>query len=496
MDCHGADGVAGIDGATGLTCWDLNGNGLGDPAEDIDGDGLYTVMDCRGAAGPDGQDGIDGTNGTDGRSCWDLNGDGIGEPREDIDGDGLYTAADCRGDDGLEGLSCWDLNANRIGDLDEDLNGDGFFTATDCRGAEGTDGANGVDGVDGQDCWDLNGNGIGDPDEDLNGDLVVDIFDCRGADGETGLPGPSYFDSFIDDFFTVHNGSYGSLPLGTTTLPVVEIEEPALGPAEVIAYRTVIPQFYDDYGFDNPAVDQNTVTMRMFFWREGPQEDCFVVRLDAFRARHGTGILRYGSEQYIKLNDPAEPDPLGTLVVVDLPLNNADDDPAWGLGFPADLQVGDFLAFELNLLPDSTINREVSYTLLGVEFFETPPNEMIVDHATVFHSFDDVDCQFYVECSNDHDCDDGEFCNGEETCNADGSCEPGIPACDIGTMCDEVDDVCVSCDTEIAEGKRVICHFPPGAPQNARTLVIGESAVAAHMAHGDWLGACETNCGL
>jgi hypothetical protein len=39
-------------------------------------------------------------------------------------------------------------------------------------------------------------------------------------------------------------------------------------------------------------------------------------------------------------------------------------------------------------------------------------------------------------------------------------------------------------------GSVVICHHPPGNPTNERTLSVGESAVPAHLAHGDELGPC------
>ena len=39
-------------------------------------------------------------------------------------------------------------------------------------------------------------------------------------------------------------------------------------------------------------------------------------------------------------------------------------------------------------------------------------------------------------------------------------------------------------------GKVVICHVPPGNPQNRHTLTVDASAVPAHMAHGDSLGPC------
>ncbi len=38
--------------------------------------------------------------------------------------------------------------------------------------------------------------------------------------------------------------------------------------------------------------------------------------------------------------------------------------------------------------------------------------------------------------------------------------------------------------------KVTICHVPPGNPANAHTITIAESAVPAHLAHGDYLGAC------
>ncbi|MDB5102486.1 MAG: putative lipoprotein [Fibrobacteres bacterium] len=39
-------------------------------------------------------------------------------------------------------------------------------------------------------------------------------------------------------------------------------------------------------------------------------------------------------------------------------------------------------------------------------------------------------------------------------------------------------------------GKVTICHLPPGNPANAHTLSVGAPAVRAHLAHGDYLGAC------
>ncbi len=58
---------------------------------------------CEGSDGADGQDGVAGAAGTDGadgaagQSCWDLNYNLIGDPDEDINGDGVVDVYDCNG---------------------------------------------------------------------------------------------------------------------------------------------------------------------------------------------------------------------------------------------------------------------------------------------------------------------------------------------------------------------------------------------------------------
>ena len=44
--------------------------------------------------------------------------------------------------------------------------------------------------------------------------------------------------------------------------------------------------------------------------------------------------------------------------------------------------------------------------------------------------------------------------------------------------------------------KTCLCHIPPGNPDNAHTICVGNPAVPAHLAHGDTLGACaaDTSC--
>ena len=38
--------------------------------------------------------------------------------------------------------------------------------------------------------------------------------------------------------------------------------------------------------------------------------------------------------------------------------------------------------------------------------------------------------------------------------------------------------------------KQAVCHVPPGNPDNAHTIVIDDSAVQTHLDHGDSLGPC------
>lgn len=61
----GDKGDQGDPGADGISCWDLNGNGVGDITvdennEDLNLDGVVDALDCQGAPGQDGQDGQNG----------------------------------------------------------------------------------------------------------------------------------------------------------------------------------------------------------------------------------------------------------------------------------------------------------------------------------------------------------------------------------------------------------------------------------------------------
>jgi len=41
----------------------------------------------------------------------------------------------------------------------------------------------------------------------------------------------------------------------------------------------------------------------------------------------------------------------------------------------------------------------------------------------------------------------------------------------------------------------IICHVPPGSPDNAHAIVVSDHALEAHLAHGDAIGECPvTSC--
>jgi hypothetical protein len=44
---------------------------------------------------------------------------------------------------------------------------------------------------------------------------------------------------------------------------------------------------------------------------------------------------------------------------------------------------------------------------------------------------------------------------------------------------------------DLGQRKVTICHIPNGNPANAHEITVGESAVAAHIIHGDTIGPCQ-----
>jgi len=55
---HAGTATSGTPGVDGLNCWDLNGNGAQDAAEDINNDGSWNALDCKGDSGLTGLNGL------------------------------------------------------------------------------------------------------------------------------------------------------------------------------------------------------------------------------------------------------------------------------------------------------------------------------------------------------------------------------------------------------------------------------------------------------
>ena len=67
-----------------------------------------------------------------------------------------------------------------------------------------------------------------------------------------------------------------------------------------------------------------------------------------------------------------------------------------------------------------------------------------------------------------------------------------VPACMVEHEDEDVDVVAKTAAKGAAKVR--VCHVPPGNPGNAHEIVVGAPAVAAHLAHGDHLGACARVC--
>ena len=156
---QGNTGFQGEAGATGLKCSDINLNGIDDPEEDTNGDGLFNSEDCDGSglyAGPTGQPGQPGPQGIAG-IVGEVGEVGIDGPQGNT---GLQGETGPQGVDGEiqgpNGIHCFDLNGNGLQDENEDTNGDGLYNIQDCPTSnettvfQGDTGPQGIEGQQGQ----------------------------------------------------------------------------------------------------------------------------------------------------------------------------------------------------------------------------------------------------------------------------------------------------------------------------------------------------------
>ncbi|MFM9963946.1 MAG: beta strand repeat-containing protein [Planctomycetaceae bacterium] len=189
-----------IDGNRGE---DRNLNGILDPGEDLNGDGILNrgngVLLMANASllnlaqlGEDlnANGRLDLTEDTNGNGrldlSEDLNRNGVLDVSEDVNGNGTLDPGEDTNNNGLLDIPNEDTNGNGILEATEDVNGNGILDAgedSNSNGrldlAEDLNGNNTIDVI----VEDANGNGVLDPSEDVNGNGVLDPTEDTNGNG-------------------------------------------------------------------------------------------------------------------------------------------------------------------------------------------------------------------------------------------------------------------------------------------------------------------------
>jgi hypothetical protein len=200
----------------------------------------------------------------------------------------------------------------------------------------------------------------------------------QGERGDPGAPGPEFFSTFVDEFFVEDDGEYRS----TRSAPAFDAP---------VGWKVAIPNRYNA---------GNPVTMRLFLHRvleDFPQGDCEVFRLATIRLRNGSPIEELG-ELFLQVELPigdgagdGEEPPDDIFIVVDLPINTED-----GLNLTSgddDLAPAQFLSFGMEWGVLDNCDGAL-YSILGVEFFESPVGEAALFGARVSEGCPgDCDCR-------------------------------------------------------------------------------------------------------
>jgi hypothetical protein len=132
----------------------------------------------------------------DGISCWDLNGNGINDPNEDVNADGTFDALDCRGQDGV-GVASTVNNGN--GTFTINYSDGSSFTTGNLTGPQGLQGATGPIGPTG-----LTGPVGPQGPTGLTGPQgPIGLTGPQGPTGLTGLTGPQG----VGVISTINNGN-------------------------------------------------------------------------------------------------------------------------------------------------------------------------------------------------------------------------------------------------------------------------------------------------
>jgi hypothetical protein len=99
---QGEQGLVGADGKSGLDCWDLNGSKTGDIEEDINQDGNYDTLDCKGPQGEKGEQGLQGLAGLIGET-GSIGLQGAEGPKGNAGDQGIQGEKGDKGDIGPQG---------------------------------------------------------------------------------------------------------------------------------------------------------------------------------------------------------------------------------------------------------------------------------------------------------------------------------------------------------------------------------------------------------
>jgi hypothetical protein len=205
---NGPAGPTGPTGANGIHCWDLNGNGVNDPSEDINADGNFDALDCAGAQGtagpqgPAGPAGAPGVTGPTGPTGFGVGPTGPTGP-SGLDGvTGPQGPAGAQGPSGADGATGPQGPAGPSG-ADGATGAQGPMGPTGPTGPSGADGATGAQGPAGP----QGAQGVAGPQGPAG------AAGAQGPAGATGPTGPTATVSSVSlaSNVTISSASYSNL---------------------------------------------------------------------------------------------------------------------------------------------------------------------------------------------------------------------------------------------------------------------------------------------